>query len=122
MYVGTIYTYKVLIAVFVDDILVALASDTVVMHVKTMFHKKYRIEHMGLAAEFLNIRISQCPSLITIDQEHYIRSIGMYIGIIYIRYCNIMLMYHLCLNTYIAMLCPHLTNTLHLSLISHSLR
>ena len=30
---------------------------------------------MGLAAEFLNNRIFQCPGRITVDQEQYIRAI-----------------------------------------------
>ena len=62
------------IAVFVDDVLVASVSDTVVMHVQTMYHKKFRIKEKGLAAEFLNIRIFQCQCRITIDQEQYIRA------------------------------------------------
>lgn len=90
------------------------------MHVETMFRKKFRIKNVGLAAEFLNIWICQCPARITIDQEQYTHAIldkyFMYVGI-----CNYA-EYYLCLNMYIAMLFSHLTNTLHVSPISQTLR
>ena len=71
MYIGTMDAYTMLIVVFVDNILVALADDTV-MHVMTMFHKKFKIQYK---AKFLNIWISLCPGRITINQELYIRAI-----------------------------------------------
>ena len=64
-----------LLAVFVDDILIASANETVIDKVKTYFHKKFKIKDMGLADEFLNIRIAQRPGRISIDQELYIRAL-----------------------------------------------
>ena len=68
VHTGVTDTYTtVMIAVLVEAILVASASDTVVTHVKTTFHKKYRIKDMSLAAEFWKNRISQCLGRSTID-------------------------------------------------------
>lgn len=53
--------------------------------VKSLFHKKFKIKDMGLAKEFLNIRIQQRPGHISIDQAHYTRSLlekyRAYIGV-----------------------------------------
>jgi len=70
--------------VFVDDILIASASVSVIRQIKNLFHEKFKIKDMGLATEFLNIRIRQRPGHISIDQEPYIRSLldkyRVYIG------------------------------------------
>jgi hypothetical protein len=47
----------------------------VINHVKSLFSKQYRIKDMGLAEEFLNIRITQRPGEITINQEPYVRTL-----------------------------------------------
>lgn len=75
IYIGIINTHTVLIAVFVDDILIAAENLDVINHVKSLFSKQYRIKDMGLAEEFLNIRITQRPGEITIDQEPYVRTL-----------------------------------------------
>ena len=43
--------------------------------VKSHIHKKFKIKDMGLADEFLKIRITQRPGSISIDQELYIRAL-----------------------------------------------
>ena len=65
----------VLLAVFVDDILIGSANETVLDKVKSHFHKKFKIKDIDLAAEFLNIRITQRPGSISIHQELYIRAL-----------------------------------------------
>ena len=76
LYIGTVDSITVLLAVFVDDILIASANESVIVKVKSHFHKKFKfkIKYMGLADEFLNIRITQRPGRISIDQELYIRA------------------------------------------------
>ena len=53
-------------------------------HVKSLFHAQFRNKNMGPASEFLNIRITQRPGVIFIDQEPHVNSIlakyPMYIG------------------------------------------
>ena len=84
MYIGVIEFHTVLMAVFVDDILLASTYEDVTVHVKSLFHAQFRIKDMGPASEFLNIRITQRPGVISIDQEPYVNSIltkyPMYIG------------------------------------------
>ena len=84
MYIGVIESHTVLMAVFVDDVLLASTCEDVTVHVKSLFHAQFRIRDMGPASEFLNIRITQRPGVISIDQEPYVNSIlakyPMYIG------------------------------------------
>jgi hypothetical protein len=75
VYIGNIISTTVLIAVFVDDILIASDNDAALTHVKGLFSRKFRITDTGLAQEFLNIRITQEPNRIIIDQELYVRSL-----------------------------------------------
>ena len=75
IYQGTINGAVVLLAVFVDDILIASADIAVISQVKRSFGEKFKIKDMGPAEEFLNIRITQRPGQITIDQEPYVRTI-----------------------------------------------
>ena len=60
---------------FVDDILIGSESLDVIKHVTSLFSQKFRIKDMGLAEEFLNIRIQQRPGSITIDQEQYVLTV-----------------------------------------------
>jgi hypothetical protein len=57
-----------LLAVFVDDILIASADIAVISHVKRSFSEKFKIT----AEEFLNICITQRPGQIMIDQEPFL--------------------------------------------------
>ena len=76
VYIGTFLLSKVLIAVFVDDILIASDSDdALIIHVKSLFSKKFKVTDMGLAQEFLNICMTQEPHRIIIDQELYVNSL-----------------------------------------------
>ena len=84
MYIGVIESHTVLMAVFVDDILLASTCADVTVHVKSLFHAQFCIKDMGPASEFLNIRITQWSGVISIDQEPYVNSMlakyPMYIG------------------------------------------
>jgi hypothetical protein len=55
--------------------MLASADIAVISHVKCSFSEKFKIKDMGSAEEFLNIRITQRPGQITIDQEPYVRTI-----------------------------------------------
>ena len=72
MYIGVIESHTVLMAVFVDDILLASTCEDVTAHVKSLFHIQFCIKDMGPVSEFLNIRITQRPGIISIDQEPYV--------------------------------------------------
>jgi hypothetical protein len=84
IYVGEINSVTVILAVFVDDILIAAANAEVLAEVKSSFSKKFKIKDMGLAEEFLNIRITQSSAGITIDQGPYVQTLlekyKVYIG------------------------------------------
>ena len=55
MYIGVIESYTVLMAVFVDDILLASTCEDVTVHVKSLFHAQFRInKDMGPRCEFFN--------------------------------------------------------------------
>ena len=51
VYIGNILSSTVVIAVFVDDILIASDNDAALTHVKGLFSKKFLITDMGLAQE-----------------------------------------------------------------------
>jgi len=75
IYIGIIHTHTVLLAVFVDDILIAADNLDVINHVKSLFSKEYRIKDMGPAEELFNIQITQPFHTIVIGQEPYVRTI-----------------------------------------------
>ena len=47
MYIGIVGSMTVLIAVFVDDILIAFASESMITKVKSQFHKKFKVHGPG---------------------------------------------------------------------------
>jgi hypothetical protein len=71
-------------AIFVDDILIASSSDAVIVKVKNSFKHKFTCSDMGLAKDFLSIRITQNPGEIIIDQTQYVTTLldkyHMYVG------------------------------------------
>ncbi len=77
LYIGVVNDIPVLIAIFVDDILVASSTVETIKHIVMLFRKKYIIKDMGVVDEFLNIRISQKdrPGVITMSQGHYVRNL-----------------------------------------------
>ena len=76
LYIRTVDSIiTVLIAVDVNDIRIASASETVIEKVMSHFHKKFKIKDMGLADVFLKIRITQRPGRISINQVLYIRAL-----------------------------------------------
>jgi hypothetical protein len=75
LYMGTALGSTVLLAVFVDDILIASENVSAINQIKTAFRNRFQIKDMGLAEEFLNIRITQQPGRISIDQEPYVRTV-----------------------------------------------
>jgi hypothetical protein len=75
LYVGTLDSVPVFAAIFVDDILIASSSDSVITKIKDSFKEKFTCSDMGLAREFLSIRITQSPGEILIDQTQYVTSL-----------------------------------------------
>jgi hypothetical protein len=67
--------YVVLLAVFVDDILVACGSKRVMATVKQQFTDRFEMTDFGLVTEFLGVRVIQTQTDTTLDQETYCRSI-----------------------------------------------
>jgi hypothetical protein len=84
VYVHTIDSFVVLLAVFVDDILLASRSEAVLAIVKADFQSRFTMTDEGLASEFLGVRIFQGTGTVTLDQQHYcetiVRDFGNYIG------------------------------------------
>jgi hypothetical protein len=77
-------SYVVLLAVFVDDILLASRSEAVLAIVKADFQSRFTMTDEGLASEFLGVRIFQGTGTVSLDQQHYcetiVRDFGNYIG------------------------------------------
>ena len=103
LYIGMVDSMTVLLAGFVDDILIASANKTVIDKVTNLFHKKFKIKDMGLADEFLNIWITQRPGSIRIDQEliHKLSWLSILLILVHVT----MLMCLPCLHIYLAMKC-----------------
>jgi hypothetical protein len=84
VYVHIIDNYVVLLAVFVDDILLASRSEAVLAIVKADFQSRFTMTDEGLASEFLGVRIFQGTETVTLDQQHYcetiVRDYGKLIG------------------------------------------
>jgi hypothetical protein len=72
IYMGVVDGHEMLVAVFVDDILIACSSVSAINKVIAIISKKFPIKDMGRAEEFLSIRLQQAPGRITLDQSHYI--------------------------------------------------
>ena len=75
MYICVIDTHTVIMAVYMDDILLASPCDDVTAHVKSLFYAQFCIKDMEPATEFLTIRIAQRPGVIKIDQGPYVQSV-----------------------------------------------
>ena len=76
--------YVVLLAVFVDDILVACSSIRAMESIKRHFTERFEMTDFGMVTEFLGVRVIQQHTEITLDQETYCQSIlkkySQYIG------------------------------------------
>ena len=72
LYYGLVDGHLVFVAVFVDDILIACANLDILCQVKKSFCKSFEMTDLGLAKEFLGIRITQDAAGITIDQSSYV--------------------------------------------------
>lgn len=74
----------VLLAVFVDDILIACKCLTLLTSVKDKFKSKFEMTDSGMVTEFLGVRIIQKPHCISLDQSFYIdqllKKYSKYIG------------------------------------------
>mmetsp|Transcript_25719 Transcript_25719/g.48242 ORF Transcript_25719/g.48242 Transcript_25719/m.48242 type:complete len:863 (-) Transcript_25719:324-2912(-) len=75
VYIGEVNGDKVIVAIFVDDVLIASASLEAISNIKAKLAEKFTVKDMGLAKEFLSIRIRQSRGRVTIDQYHYILSL-----------------------------------------------
>ena len=63
--------HVVLLAVFVDDVLIAYDAATVISRVKADFKAQFTVTDMGEATEFLGVRSTQAQETITLDQRTY---------------------------------------------------
>jgi hypothetical protein len=72
IYMGVVNGHEMLVAVFVDDILIACDNTTAIATVIVAISKKFPIKDMGRAEEFLGIRLQQTSGRITLDQAHYV--------------------------------------------------
>jgi hypothetical protein len=72
VYKGVVNGNVMIIAVFVDDILIACTCAADVDYVVQILSKQFPIKNMGLAEEFLSIRIRQARGKISLDQCHYV--------------------------------------------------
>ena len=63
-----------IIAVYVDDLIIAGNSIRLVESVKKDFHKKYKMKDMGVLEYVLGVRVDQIPDqkLIQLSQRSYI--------------------------------------------------
>ena len=61
----------VLLAVFVDDMLIASTCLATIAHLKRLFKEQFQIDDMGMCQEFLGIRITQSSNCIVLDQQFY---------------------------------------------------
>jgi hypothetical protein len=75
LYIKMQSNYVVLLAVFVDDILVSCSSKGVMDDVKIQFTERFEMTDFGLVTEFLGVRVMQTPNQTTLDQETYCKSI-----------------------------------------------
>ena len=64
----------VVIAVYVDDLIIARNSIRLVESVKQEFHKRYKIKDMGVLEYVLGVRVDQIPEqkLVQLSQRSYI--------------------------------------------------
>ena len=69
VYKSVIDNHVVLLAVFVDDILIACADNDTLTYVKNKFKSRFDMTDLGLASDFLGVRIIQNSHNISIDQE-----------------------------------------------------
>ena len=66
---------RVLIALYVDDLLISGADTTVVSQVKSKLSSKFKMKDLGLASHFLGMRVNQTGEGITLDLAKYITDI-----------------------------------------------
>jgi hypothetical protein len=70
-YFGHVEGAPVLLAVYVDDILIASGRLSSIIHIKTSFKNRFNVKDMGEAEEFLGVRLKQESDSITMDQTLY---------------------------------------------------
>lgn len=66
---------KVILLLYVDDILITAANSEEIDRIKNLLHDKYKMTDTGLARQFLGIDISQSNSGIRIHQRRFIYSV-----------------------------------------------
>ena len=75
LYTRMYHDYVVLLAVFVDDVLIACQCPHVLMRVKEEFKDEFTVTDMGEARVFLGVRIRQLDGKVSLDQQVYYRKI-----------------------------------------------
>ena len=66
---------KVILLLYVDDILITAANNEEIDRIKGLLHDKYKMTDTGLARQFLGIDILQSDTGITIHQRRFIDSV-----------------------------------------------
>ena len=69
------HDYVVLLAVFVENVLIACQCPRVLVRVKEEFKDEFTVTDMDEAKEFLGVRIRQLDGKVTLDQKVYCRKI-----------------------------------------------
>ena len=64
-----------LIALYVDDIIIATKRTATFKRVKQMIESAFKVTDSGLLTGVLGVRVNQTPDRITIDQAHYIETL-----------------------------------------------
>jgi hypothetical protein len=72
LYMGVLDGFEMIIAVFDDDILISCCSAAAISALIQVLARRFPIKNMGLAEEFLGVRICQEPGKISLDQSHYV--------------------------------------------------
>jgi len=76
---------KVVLLLYVDDILIASGTPSTITSVKKQLISQYKMTNLGLSRQFLGIDIKQLPGKIRIGQQHFVESVLRHFGM---SYCN----------------------------------
>ena len=71
---------KVILLLYVDDILLASCNPSAIATVKQLLVNRYKMTDLGLSRQFLGIDIEQLPEKICIGQRHFVESVLRRVG------------------------------------------
>ena len=64
---------KVIIVIWVDDLVIAASDDNVMMNVKEMLTAKFKMKDLGKLNNFLGIDFQQSDHCVKMSQKRYVR-------------------------------------------------